>query len=73
MNCTFVYAFVPIKPLDDILRERAAEKAGQDMTRLDHTMRLENQALIKSDLEDERRRLIDAILADSPRRLWEDD
>ncbi|GLS37816.1 transcriptional regulator [Mesorhizobium tianshanense] len=73
MNCTFVYAFVPIKPLDDILRERAAEKAGQDVTRLDHTMRLENQALLKADLEDESRRLIDTILADSPRRLWEDD
>ncbi|RCS21670.1 mobile mystery protein A [Phyllobacterium salinisoli] len=73
MNCTFVYAFVPVKPLDDILRERAAEKAGQDVTRLDHTMRLENQALLKSDLEDERRRLIDAMLAGSPRRLWEDD
>ncbi|WP_200835075.1 hypothetical protein [Phyllobacterium salinisoli] len=71
MNCTFVYAFVPVKPLDDILRERAAEKAGQDVT-LDHTMRLENQALLKSDLEDERRRLIDAMLAGSPRRLWED-
>ncbi|MCS0460270.1 MULTISPECIES: mobile mystery protein A [Rhizobium] len=73
MNCTFVYAFVPIKPLDDILHERAAEKAGQDMARLDHTMMLENQALLKPDLEDERRRLIDAILAGSPRRLWEND
>ncbi|MBM3095185.1 mobile mystery protein A [Ensifer sp. T173] len=73
MNCTFVYAFVPIKPLDDILRERAAEKVGEEMTRLDHTMRLENQALIKSDLEDERRRLIDALLADAGRRLWEED
>ncbi|YCI06604.1 mobile mystery protein A (plasmid) [Ensifer sp. D2-11] len=73
MNCTFVYAFVPIKPLDDILRERAAEKVGEQMIRLDHTMRLENQALVKSDLEDERRRLIDALLADSARRLWDED
>ncbi|MEN3149102.1 mobile mystery protein A [Neorhizobium sp. IRAMC:178] len=73
MNCTFVYAFVPAKPLDLILRERAAEKAGQDMARLDHTMQLENQALLRSDLEEERRRLVDAMLADSPRRLWEDD
>lgn len=73
MNCTFVYAFVPIKPLDDILRERAAEKVGEQIIRLDHTMRLENQALLKSDLEDERRRLIDALLADSGRRLWDED
>ncbi|ABS70145.1 mobile mystery protein A (plasmid) [Xanthobacter versatilis] len=73
MNCTFVYAFVPIKPLDDLLRERAAEKAGRDVTRLDHTMQLENQALLRPDLEDERRRLMEILLADSPRRLWEDD
>lgn len=73
MNCTFVYAFVPIKPLDDIVRERAAEKAGRTMTHLDHTMRLENQALLRHDLEDERRRLSEDFLADSPRRLWEDD
>ena len=73
MNCAFVYAFVPTKPLDDILRERAAEKAGQDIARLDHTMRLENQPLLKSDLDDERRRMIDLILASSPRSIWEDD
>ncbi|NLS21353.1 mobile mystery protein A [Rhizobium sp. P40RR-XXII] len=73
LNCTFIYAFVPTKPLDVILRERAAEKAGQDIVRLDHTMRLENQALLKSDLEEERRRLVDAMLAESGRRLWEDD
>jgi predicted DNA-binding mobile mystery protein A len=73
MNCTFVYAFVPTKPLDEILRDRAAQKVGQDMARLDHTMRLENQALLKSDLDDERRRLIDLILAGSPRSLWKDD
>lgn len=72
MNCTFVYAFVPNKPLDEILRDRAAQKAGRDIARLDHTMRLENQALLKSDLDDERRRMIDRILAESGRTLWED-
>lgn len=72
MNCTFVYAFVPTKPLDDILRERAAQKAGQNIARLDHTMRLENQSLLKADLDDEQRRMIDLILAGSPRRIWEE-
>lgn len=73
MNCTFVYAFVPTKPLDEILRDRAAQKAGRDIARLDHTMRLENQALLKSDLDDEQRRMIDLILSGSPRSLWDDD
>lgn len=73
MNCTFVYAFVPTKPLDEILRDRAAQKVGRDIARLDHTMRLENQALRKSDLDDEQRRMIDLILSGSPRSLWDDD
>ena len=72
MNCTFVYAFVPTKPLDDILRERAIQKTRKDITRLDHTMRLENQALLKSDLDDEQRRMIELILSGSLKGLWED-
>lgn len=31
MNCTFVYAFVPTKPLDDILRERAIQKRAKTL------------------------------------------
>lgn len=73
MNCAFVYAFVPSKPLDDIMRERAAQKAQQNITRLDHTMRLENQALSESDLNDELRRMMELILSGSLRGLWEDE
>lgn len=73
MNCAFVYAFVPIEPLDDIVRERAVQKARRDVACLDHTMRLENQALRKSDLDEELQRTIDLILAGSLRELWDDD
>lgn len=73
MNCTFVYAFVPTKPLDDILRDRAKQKARADVVRLDHTMRLENQALLKSDLEAEQQRMIDLILSGSLRGLWDEE
>lgn len=73
LDCTFVYAFVPNQPLEEILRDRAARKAALDVARLDHTMRLENQALLKSDLDDERRRVVDLILSGSLRGLWEDD
>lgn len=73
MNCTFVYAFVPTKPLDDILRDRAMQKARQDVARLDHTMRLENQALLEPDLDAEQNRMIDLILSGSLRGLWDDD
>jgi predicted DNA-binding mobile mystery protein A len=71
LDCAFVYAFVPIKPLDDILRDRATQKARNDVSRLDHTMRLENQALLKSDLDAELQRTIERILSGSLRSLWE--
>jgi predicted DNA-binding mobile mystery protein A len=73
MDCAFVYAFVPNDPLDDILRRRAAQKAHSEISRLDHTMRLENQALLKSDLDAERRRAIERILSSSLRGLWEEE
>jgi len=73
MNCTFVYAFVPIKPLDDILRERAIIKARKNISRLDHTMRLENQAVLKSDLDDELQHMVQQIVSGSLRGLWDDE
>lgn len=73
MNCTFVYAFVPIKPLDEILRDRVVQKTRKNIMRLDHTMRLENQALLKSDLDDEQKRMIELVLSGPLRGLWEDE
>jgi predicted DNA-binding mobile mystery protein A len=73
MNCAFVYTFVPLSSLDDILRERATEKVRTDIARLDHTMSLENQSLVRSDLDAERQRAVDRILSGSLRGLWEDE
>jgi len=73
MNCAFVYAFVPIEPLEEMLRDRAMQKARKDVSRVDHTMRLENQALLKSDLDAERQRTIDLILSGSLRGLWDEE
>lgn len=72
MNCALVYAFVPIEPLDEMLRERALQKTRKDVARLDHTMRLENQALRKADLDAEQQRMVDLILSGSLRGLWDD-
>ncbi len=73
MNCAFVYAFVPIEPLEEMLRDRAMQKARKDVSRVDHSMRLENQALLKSDLDAERQRTIDLILSGSLRGLWDEE
>jgi hypothetical protein len=72
MDCTLVYALVPTQPLADIVRARAARIAEAQLSRMHHTMRLEDQALRKDDLAEERERLIAAILARGGRRLWEE-
>lgn len=72
LDCTLVYALVPNRPIDDMLRVRAAEIASQQLARASHTMALENQALDRTAQEAERERLIDALLRGSPARLWDD-
>lgn len=70
MDCALVYAIVPKTTLEAIRRERAAAIAERELSSLHHTMRLENQAVGRDELEEERQRLIDDLLAGSPRRLW---
>ncbi len=72
LGCSLVYAFVPTTSLDDMVHERAAEIADRELARVHHTMRLENQALTKPDLKQERERLVSALLAGNPRRLWDE-
>jgi predicted DNA-binding mobile mystery protein A len=71
MNCRLVYALVPNEPLEDLVRERAAEVVDQRLARTHHTMKLENQALTKRDLEARREHLIAELLRGDPRKLWE--
>jgi predicted DNA-binding mobile mystery protein A len=72
LDCTLVYAIVPKAPLDRVLRARAEARADRELARLDHTMRLENQALTSSDLAEERERMIAELLAGPPARLWDE-
>lgn len=71
MDCTLVYALVPNRSLDEVLRERARAAAEVQLTRTHHHMRLENQPVDRRDLDEERERLAAEILAGDPRRLWD--
>jgi predicted DNA-binding mobile mystery protein A len=71
LNCTLVYALVPNAPLDDLVRDRARLIADRQLARTDHTMKLENQALAPRELRAERERLVEALIAGNPRRLWD--
>jgi predicted DNA-binding mobile mystery protein A len=72
MDCTLVYAIVPNRSLTETARARAASIADAQLSRMHHTMRLEDQALARDDLAEERNRLIEGILARGGSRLWEE-
>lgn len=69
MECELVYALVPKRPLDEMLRSEATKVADRQLRITHHTMALENQALRGADQDSERERLIAALL-DDPRRIW---
>ncbi|MDP3801573.1 mobile mystery protein A [Brevundimonas sp.] len=71
MNCRLVYALVPETSLEQTVRDRAATVVDVRLGRLGHTMALENQALSDPELADERGRMIEALIREEPRRLWQ--
>ena len=69
LDCTLVYALVPNKPLEGTVRDRARALARRRLAPVEHSMRLEDQAVGAKDSEaqlDEFARTI------NPSRLWDD-
>lgn len=72
LDCTVVYALIPNKPLEETVRDRARMMADLRLGPVNQTMRLEDQAMAIDDLALERERLVDDILRNDMRRLWDD-
>lgn len=72
LDCTLVYALVPNQPLEEMVSKRAEEVAAKRIASVDHTMRLENQALSPKELQAERERLATELLRGNLRRLWDE-
>jgi len=69
LDCKFVYALVPNKPLDQTIRERARLFARRRSEPIEHSMALEDQKVPRKETE----ALIDEILRETnPRRLWDE-
>lgn len=68
LDCTVVYALVPNKSLEEMVRSRARTIAMRDLGRVSHTMKLEAQGTGDADLETR----IDAYIRDNlnERDLW---
>jgi predicted DNA-binding mobile mystery protein A len=71
LDCQLVYALVPRTTLEEAVRMRARALAEGRLARVNHTMRLENQALHDGELAAELERMTNAILAGRASRLWE--
>lgn len=72
LDCRLVYALVPNTSLEETMRRRARLVADKQLARGNHTMRLENQALVADDLASERERLVDDLVRNDSRRLWDE-
>lgn len=68
MNCTVVYALIPNKPLEEMVRDGARAYARKRRGPIEHSMLLEDQAVTERDLEAE----IDQIVRETnPRLFWD--
>jgi len=70
MNCKFVYALVPIEPLEKMVEERARLHAAARLQALDHTMALEDQSIDAEDRKAQEDWIIREVLEKEARRLW---
>jgi predicted DNA-binding mobile mystery protein A len=69
MDCTLVYALVPNKSLESIVREQARKVARRRLQSVEHSMALEQQAVSPKGFE----KRLDALASEiSPRALWTD-
>jgi predicted DNA-binding mobile mystery protein A len=72
LGCRLVYALVPEKPLAETVRERAELLANRQTSAVEHSMRLEDQAVRdKRAARELRRQAIDDLMR-RPARLWDE-
>jgi predicted DNA-binding mobile mystery protein A len=69
LDCTLVYALVPNKPLEGMVRDRARALARERLAPVEHSMRLEDQAVGAKDSEAQ---LDEFVRTMNPSRLWDD-
>ena len=72
LGCRVVYALIPEKPLAEVVRERAEIIADRQSSSVEHTMRLEDQAVHdKSAARALREQMVETLLR-RPARLWDE-
>jgi predicted DNA-binding mobile mystery protein A len=72
LDCTLVYALIPNRSLDEMVRERARHVAAERIQNLAQTMRLEDQALSSEQRDAQIAELADDLIRRDMRGLWRD-
>ena len=72
LNCDLVYALVPKQPLQTLLRNQAEKVARLRLQRVSHSMALEDQEVAPPQQKDQLEELINALLLDNLKYLWEE-
>ena len=69
LDCTLVYALIPNKPLETMVRDRARAIARKRLAAVGHSMQLEDQAVGARETEAQIDELVRGM---NPGRLWDD-
>ena len=72
LDCKFVYGFVPNESLEQTVRNQAESVARKRMDRSNQTMRLEKQELSEEEKAKAMNALIQDIVEEMPKSLWDE-
>lgn len=70
MNCELVYAFVPKDSLDQIVEEQCKLYASQVLSKIEHTMGLEDQKVTAEESQAQLEELINELKRKLDSRIW---
>lgn len=73
MNCRFVYAVIPEKEIEQVIKDQAIKKAKARVKAASTHMALEAQSLDKQTLDSEIERIATEIMSKTPSDLWSDE
>jgi predicted DNA-binding mobile mystery protein A len=71
LGCELTYALVPKHPLQEVVEERAERIARDEVSRVKHSMTLENQSTGREHLEREIAELRRKLMEGKRSRLWQ--
>lgn len=73
LDCRLVYALVPRRPLEELVRERAERIACERLQSTRHSMALEAQDVDTADEQQQLKRTVQRLLDKAGSKLWAED